>query len=104
MTSISLLELYSAAAAAYVLRVSTHVASYQPGAEVQTVVVLLILLTVVVLLLLYIWVEIVQIVFLTVTITVVRLSQAAKRGQQYVRVSHLPVAHLMHHAHCCLRC
>ena len=49
-----------------------------------------------------VWVEIVQIMFLTIAI--VRFSQAAKRRQQYVRISHLPVIHLMHHAHCCLRC
>ena len=55
----------------------------------------------VVLLLLYVWVEIVQIVFLTMV--TVRFSQAAERRQQYVRIPHLPVVHLMHHAHCCLR-
>ena len=53
------------------------------------------------------WAEIVHIVFLTMA-TGVRFSQAAKNGQQYVRISYLPavvvVVHLMHHAHCCLCC
>ena len=55
----------------------------------------------VVLLLTAVWVEIVQIVFLTMA--TVRFSQAAERRQQYIRISHLLVVHLMHHAHCCLR-
>ena len=50
--------------------------------------------------------EIVHIVFLTMA--TVRFSQAAKRGQQYVRISYLSavvvVVDLIHHAHCRLRC
>ena len=49
-----------------------------------------------------VWVEIIQIVFLTMATG--RFSQAAKIRQQYVRISHLPVVHLWHHAHCCLGC
>ena len=57
----------------------TYVASYQPGAvEVQTVSTST-----------AVWVEIVQIVFLTMA--TVRFSQAAKIRQQYVRILHLPV-------------
>ena len=83
---IYLLELCSS----YMLQVFAHVVSYQPGAvEVQTVTTA-------------VWVEIVLIVFLAMA--TVRFSQAAERRQQYVRRSHLPVAHLMHHAHCCLCC
>ena len=47
-----------------------------------------------------VWVEIIQIVFLIMATG--RFSQAAKRRQQYVRMAHLPVVHLRHHAHCCL--
>ena len=58
----------------------THVASYQPGAVgVQTV---SINSTTAV------WVEIIQIVFLTMATE--RFSQAAKRRQQYARMSYLP--------------
>ena len=49
--------------------------------------------------------EIVQIAFLTMA--TVRFSQAPKRGQQYVRISYLPVVvvvHRMYHAHYSLRC
>ena len=43
------------------------------------------------------------------TVATLPFSQAAKRGQQYARISYLPavavvVLHLMHHAHHCLRC
>ena len=64
----------------YMWHVWTHVALYGPGAvEVQTVV----------LLLMY-------------GFKSSRLCSLP--WQQYGRISHRPVVHLMHHAHCCLRC